>query len=573
MCTPCPPLHGQQSDAEDGAQVLTQGWYVVRPGDTLEDISGRFLGNSQLWRLHLPLNSQVTNPNLVYPGQDLRIATTPVLPEGTAKVIAVSRDVEKNPVPITWRTAVEDDLLLTDDGVRTFEDSSMEVVFSDGANLVLTENSMVFLKGPQRPAAPPRAVEIVHGQADLEAPAAELFAGLEIVVGNAAARPEADESGAETRARRDDDGGAALMVYRGSSEVEAAGATVNVGSGMGTTVPEAGPPAPPEELLPSPVLSSPANGSDATILGLTMEWQPLAGAHTYTAEVCHDPRCSRLVTRQTEIEDTRWAPSGLGEGPLCWRVTAVSASGLDGFPSPVSCFTAYARPLDTTPPSGEIRVLGPSVEHQGRLCLGQGARLDLLVEDADSGPAPWQGQLDGVSVAADTWRGQWSPGEHSAAATIADQAGNQAELPALHFTFDTQGPELRPRAVPWNWREHRGSTGRARPESADRSGGPPIVWSIRGTSWLPFGSTFWVLEAPDARLALRGKKARHQLRLHDSDVILGDDQILLVEPVDPCGLKRLRYGLEPAAGGWTLVLEATDQLGNTSSRRLRLTVD
>ena len=47
--------------------------------------------------------------------------------------------------------------------------------------------------------------------------------------------------------------------------------------------------------------------------------------------------------------------------------------------------------LLTVPPKdkgGEIKVVGPSVEHQGLLCLGPGARLDLLVEDADSGPAP-----------------------------------------------------------------------------------------------------------------------------------------------------------------------------------------
>ena len=64
----------QAQEAAGTQQGFAEGWYVVRPGDTLEDISLRFLGNSQLWRLHLPLNIHVRNPNLVYPGQDLRIA-------------------------------------------------------------------------------------------------------------------------------------------------------------------------------------------------------------------------------------------------------------------------------------------------------------------------------------------------------------------------------------------------------------------------------------------------------------------------------------------------------------------
>ena len=60
------------------------GWHVVRPGDTLEGLAARFLGSHELWReLHL-LNPLVKDPNLLFPGQRLRI----FLERPTAKLSA-----------------------------------------------------------------------------------------------------------------------------------------------------------------------------------------------------------------------------------------------------------------------------------------------------------------------------------------------------------------------------------------------------------------------------------------------------------------------------------------------------
>jgi hypothetical protein len=47
--------------------------YVVRPGDTLWDIAGRFLTNPWDWRKVWHANPGVANPNLIFPGDTLRL--------------------------------------------------------------------------------------------------------------------------------------------------------------------------------------------------------------------------------------------------------------------------------------------------------------------------------------------------------------------------------------------------------------------------------------------------------------------------------------------------------------------
>ena len=47
--------------------------YVVRPGDTLWGIAGRFLSNPWDWHKVWDANKDVANPNLIYPGDTLRL--------------------------------------------------------------------------------------------------------------------------------------------------------------------------------------------------------------------------------------------------------------------------------------------------------------------------------------------------------------------------------------------------------------------------------------------------------------------------------------------------------------------
>jgi hypothetical protein len=51
-----------------GSRVSAPDYYTVQPGDTLWDISSRFLGNAYYWPRLWSINDYVTNPHWIYPG-------------------------------------------------------------------------------------------------------------------------------------------------------------------------------------------------------------------------------------------------------------------------------------------------------------------------------------------------------------------------------------------------------------------------------------------------------------------------------------------------------------------------
>lgn len=53
--------------------------YVVRSGDTLWDISGRFYDNHFLWPRLWEINPYVDNPHLIYPGDVLNLTDLPIV--------------------------------------------------------------------------------------------------------------------------------------------------------------------------------------------------------------------------------------------------------------------------------------------------------------------------------------------------------------------------------------------------------------------------------------------------------------------------------------------------------------
>ena len=77
--------------------------YVVVKGDTLWDISGRFIGNPWEWPEIWYMNDQIENPHLIYPGDVIELVNV----DGQMKLMVTSRGEASRTVKLSPTARVE----------------------------------------------------------------------------------------------------------------------------------------------------------------------------------------------------------------------------------------------------------------------------------------------------------------------------------------------------------------------------------------------------------------------------------------------------------------------------------
>ena len=333
--------------------IPPSGEYVVQQGDTLESISQKFLGASARWNELMAANPAITNPHFIKPGSKIRI-TAQTINAKRATIQQVFRQVEQMPFPRPWTPASVGGILQPRDGVRTFEKSSSELKFDNDTRMMVSEESVVFLReaAPTPENVSRKAIEIRAGQADLDVkPGRD---GPEHRRVPHRRHPGNDTSG-QPRAREPRGLGAPTMAAAGSWSSTARArsrrrdARWPIPSGMGIAVTADGRTNGPEALMQAPRPLTPNESQTFDFSNPTFDWEPVPGASSYTVEVCRDPACGQLVDRSVGVRMTRWTPRVLPIGSLYWRVSAVSASGLDSFISAAQKFTIrtyWRRPVD-----------------------------------------------------------------------------------------------------------------------------------------------------------------------------------------------------------------------------------
>jgi hypothetical protein len=331
-------LLGALAAAPSAADDAPIGWHVIRPGDTLEGLSVQFLGDSRAWqRLH-ELNPRILDPHWIFPGRRVRVPIARPSVKPNAQLTAISNRVEAMPAPVEWLPAEGGDLLLERDGLRTFAGASARLLFDDGSVAVLSEESLVFIRRqtPATAPAPRKEIEIELGQAEFETRKGELPAPeIEVVVGSTRSTMRTGAAGAAVSRHRKSGESAQVMLYKGAGEVQGAAGSITLAEGSGTTVSKEGRPAPPEKLLPAPLLLAPADRAEPPQgAPIDLMWREVAGAAGYRIELCSDAACALALASPKIVTGTSYRLASRPRKLVYWRITAVGSSGLDGYPSP-----------------------------------------------------------------------------------------------------------------------------------------------------------------------------------------------------------------------------------------------
>jgi hypothetical protein len=308
----------------------------------------------------------------------------------------------------------------------------------------------------------------------------------------------------------------------------------------------------------------------------------VAGAESYVAEVCRDPGCGELVERATGVTATTWRSPALPAGDYHWRITARSPSGLDGYPGEAARFSIRSGGLDQVPPTGTIRVVGPSIQVGGKLWFGPAARVEVTAVDDGSGLEGWTPAVDGQEVGAAALAGPWSGGEHRVTAAALDLCGNRGPLETIAFSVDAEPPTVR-----WEMgseaRGERpkgrfGSLRRARPEDLQA---PGLSWPLGlfegRLRWNPAWATaspgtvhetFEILsDLPQAFLRVEGVR----LVSAGGAVPMTQGPVLLIDAQDAATrVERMVLRTRTTAKGPVLEVEAVDGVGNSGKLEWRL---
>ncbi len=88
------PPEGTASARPQGESVPPPDTYTVKPGDTLWDLSGRFLNNPWYWPKVWSFNPEITNPHWIYPGNIVRFY--PSTEEAPTRVEPVAAPAEES---------------------------------------------------------------------------------------------------------------------------------------------------------------------------------------------------------------------------------------------------------------------------------------------------------------------------------------------------------------------------------------------------------------------------------------------------------------------------------------------
>lgn len=311
------------------AEARAQDWqYRVRPGDTVWDLSNRFLRSDIAWE-RLQAHNAIEDPLRLVPGSTM---TFPVAwlrrQPAQAQVIAVSGDAQASrdgdfgdAFPVTEGLRLDAGAAL-----RTPIGASLTLAFADGSHLQLQGDSELHLDRLSAYGATGMVdtrLRLPRGRAASNVTRSRGPASRYVIEA-----PGMMSSVRGTQFRVGSDGARSRSeVVEGRVQVSAGGGSVLVPAGRGTAPGDNGRPLPPIPLLPAPGIEAWPDAIER--MPAVLPWPAVAGATGYRFQAsAHQDFRTLLQDQATAMPAATFDVRS--EGPLFVRVRAIDAHGLEG---------------------------------------------------------------------------------------------------------------------------------------------------------------------------------------------------------------------------------------------------
>ncbi len=290
--------------------------------------------------------------------------TKPAKPTGEQQAHFTNLDGTVKVKKHSGNTFVDADLkmpLEQQDVVQTMSDGMAKIVFADGSNYVVKQDSLIVIEqnSLNQQQQTQVSVQVTTGTVDLSTATYTEGSRSEVIVAGASATFGADTS---AQVRNDPRGRAEVLVKKGTGEVTRNGETVKATDYVRVSfTADAAHMSKVKEIAP-PVLVAPANmmpiftGGQAKVVELS--WSRVATAKLYRVRVSRNAYFSSTVLDK-KTPTTGVNVPGLTDGAYYWMVNSVDGEGRESVESEKNRFTINAKAEQ----SSILLELQPLVQH------------------------------------------------------------------------------------------------------------------------------------------------------------------------------------------------------------------
>jgi len=261
-----------------------------------------------------------------------------------------------------WQNATYDLALGKGDVIQTGPEGIAKVVFADGTNYTIKQDSLIVVEDNSTNEAQQTqvAVQVTTGTVDLATATYSQGSSSRVIVAGATASlgPESSAQVHNDNVNNDH----SIMLKQGSGQVARNGEVVRLGSyerisfkaedAKMTRVKEVGPPTLITPANMSPIFANNDGGQ------LDFTWTPMPNTRAYHIRVSKNPYFTQLAEDRTVVPPEFKVPS-LPEGSYYWAVQSIDQQGKESIESEHNKFTIIAK----TANSNLALTLDPFIQH------------------------------------------------------------------------------------------------------------------------------------------------------------------------------------------------------------------